>query len=409
MDEKTPMAPQLPPKPTLKRRFGVGRVKLALIVVGIIGAAAAISLPLLRTDKQPAGASTDRGHSRGVRVTEVALAPFSQNRSYTGTVSPRYEAPIGFRVPGKVLKREVEVGQAVREGDILFALDPADYLAALSAAEANFRAAKAQAVQSAADEIRQAQLLAQGWTTQAAFDRYKAASQTAQNQAQAAENKLNLARNDLSYTELRAPHDGVITAIRAEVGQVLPVGQPVLSMVRPGDREALIMIPEGQIGDIRSWTANASFWNQAKTQEPAILREIAPQADPTSRTYAVRFSLPASAETAELGSTVTITLRRSEGNPIATIPSSAVLFRNGTSIVWRIMPSSDRIEAVPVVVERLGNETTDVTGLTAGDLIVTLGVHRLDEGEQVRVVEGPRTETAARAVPPLAKRQDSRP
>ncbi|MCW2241216.1 efflux RND transporter periplasmic adaptor subunit [Azospirillum canadense] len=334
---------------------------------------------------------------RGVRVIAVAEAGTTLERNFTGTVAARYETAIGFRVAGKILSRAVDVGQAVRAGDLLFGLDPADYRAAVSAAKATLAAAQAQAVQTAADERRQARLLTQGWATQAAYDRYKAAAEAATNQAQAAADRLTLARNDLSYAELRAPHDGIVTAVKAEAGQVVPAGQPVLTLVRPSDREALVTVPEGQVADIRSWSATASFWGRASGAEPAVLREIAPQADAASRTYAVRFSLPASAGTAELGSTVTVHLSRAMTGGATTIPASAIVFRDGNPIVWRIDPAGDRVQAAPVSIHRLGSDSADVSGLSAGDRVVTLGVHRLDEGVRVRVVEGPRAMAPASA------------
>lgn len=335
---------------------------------------------------------------RGVRVFIVAQANTALERSFTGTVAARYETAIGFRVGGKILRRAVEVGQTVRAGDALFVLDPADYRSAVSAAEATLLGAQAQAMQAAADERRQAQLLAQGWTTQAVYDRARAAAQMTQSQARAAADRLDLARNDLSYAELKAPHDGIVTGIRAEAGQVVPVGQPVLTLIRPGDREAVITVPEGQVANLRDWTATAKFWGRPPGSEPATLREVAPQADSASRTYLVRFSLPLSAETAELGSTVTIDLRREISGGAATIPSSALIFREGKASVWRVTSLGDRVESVVVLVERLGAETTDVKGLQSGDRIVSLGVHRLDSGALVRIVEGgtaPRSPSSA--------------
>ncbi len=345
---------------------------------------------------------------RGVRVMAVAEAATRQERSFTGVVAARYETAIGFRVGGKIAARAVEVGQAVRAGDLLFSLDPADYGAAVAAAEATLAAAQAQAVQAAADEKRQAVLLTQGWTTQAAYDRFKAAAEAAVNQARAAADRLVLARNDLSYAELRAPHDGIVTALRAEAGQVVPVGQPVLTLVRPGDREAVVTVPEGQLADIRSWSATASFWGRPGEAETAVLREIAPQADPASRTYAVRFGLPESADTAELGSTVTVRLSRDVKGAATNVPATAVLFRDGAPIVWRVDASGDRVEAVPVRVTRLGGETADVSGLKAGDRIVTLGVHRLDAGLRVRVVEGPANAAPAATASTEARSQGGR-
>lgn len=381
----------------------------AAVVAGTILAIPATRAAILGPAAALAGTVKDRIASdppmegpdpvRGVRVFAVGEARTHLERSFTGTVVARYETAIGFRVAGKILSRTVEVGQSVRTGDLLFALDPADSRAAVSAAEATLAAARAQAVQTAADERRQARLLADGWTTQAAYDRIKAAADAAANQARAAADQLVLARNALSYAELRAPHDGIVTAVRAEAGQVVPAGQPVLSLVRPGDREALVMVPEGQIADIRGWSATARFWSRPNAAEPATLREIAPQADPASRTYAVRYSLPASADSADLGSTVTVRLSRAVAGSAAEtpteVPTTAVIFRDGTPIVWRLDASGERVQPVPVSVVRLGAVTADVRGLAVGDRIVTLGVHRLDEGVRVRVVEGPRPQAAA--------------
>ncbi|MCQ4161373.1 efflux RND transporter periplasmic adaptor subunit [Roseomonas sp. GC11] len=330
---------------------------------------------------------------RGVRVVAVAEAPARLEKSFTGTVAARYETALGFRVGGKILRRAVELGQSVQAGELLFLLDPADYRAALAAAGATLAAAQAQAVQTAAEERRQAQLLAQGWASQAAYERARAAAQVAANQARAAAEQLELARNDLSYTELRAPHEGIVTALRAEAGQVVALGQAVLTLVRPGEREAVVSVPEGQVADLAAWSATARFWGRDAAPEAARLREIAPQADPASRTYAVRFSLPASAGSAELGSTVTIHLTREGAGTVARLPATAVLFRQGQPVVWRLEPGGEqgegRVRAVPVSLLRLGAETAEVGGLATGERIVTLGVHRLDEGARVRVVEGP--------------------
>jgi membrane fusion protein, multidrug efflux system len=323
---------------------------------------------------------------RNVRAITVRLSTPSELRSFTGFVAARYETPLAFRVSGKIVERIAEVGQAVSAGDALMRLDPADYRAALAAAEANLAAAKAQARQAMADERRQSQLLQQGWTTQAAYDRVLAVASSSADQVKAAAEQTTLARNSLSYTELKATHDGVVTELRAEAGQVVPQGQPVVVVVRPGDRDAVVNIPEGHIDDIRGWAATASFWPNGARSEPAILREIAPQADSASRTYRVRFALSESASSAGLGSTVTIALARLAGVRSARLPASAVLFRDGQPMVWRAT-AAGRLEAASVELVRMSADEAVVRGLANGDRIVTLGVHRLDPGATVRIIE----------------------
>jgi membrane fusion protein, multidrug efflux system len=334
---------------------------------------------------EPAMAKQDT--VRGVRVMTVRLTQQHAEKRFTGVVAARYETQVGFRVGGKIAVRQVEVGQNVRRGDVLMVLDDADYAAALRAAEANLAAANAQKMQALAEEARQAQLLRQGWTTRAVFDRVVAAARSAEEQVKAGREQVELARNTLGYARLTATDDGIVTAVRAEAGQVVPQGQPVLTLVRPGEREAVIAVPEGQIGDLSSWTAQASFWSRGDVTEPAALREISPQADAASRTHAARFSLPRGAASTELGATVTLILQRKTGEPAATLPTSAVFFKNSRPMVWRLMPSRDRLEAVPLSIIALGAQRSIVAGLMEGDRIVTLGVHRLDEGHLVRAVE----------------------
>jgi membrane fusion protein, multidrug efflux system len=324
---------------------------------------------------------------RGVRVMTVRLTEQSAEKRFTGVVAARYETQVGFRVSGKIATRQVELGQSVLRGQVLMRLDPADYEAALRAAEANLAAALAQESQAIAEEKRQKRLLAQGWTTRAVYDRILAAARNAEEQVKAAQEQAELARNTLSYAQLTAPENGIITAIGAEAGQVVPQGQPVLTFVRPGDREAVIAVPEGQISDLGEWSAKASLWSQGDRTEPAILREVSPQADTASRTHTARFSLPEGAKAAELGATVTLTLRQKMGEPAITVPASAVFFKKGQPSVWRIGPSTERLEAIPVSILQLGAERTVLSGLNDGDRIVTLGVHRLDEGLTVRVIE----------------------
>lgn len=379
----------VPRTPATTRRRPRTAVMLTLIATFTAGTF--LGLPAARSallgSAAPATA-TAADPVRAVQVITVGRARTVIERSVTGSVVARYETPIGFRVGGKILSRAVEVGQFVRAGDPLFTLDPSDYRAAVAAAEATLLATRAQALQTAADERRHAQLVTQGWTARSAYDRYKALADAAANQASAAAERVTLARNDLSYAALMAPHDGIVTALKAETGQVVAIGQPVLTLVRPGDREALVTIPESHIADIRTWTARASFWGHAGEPEPAALREIAPQADPVTRTYAVRFSLSASADNAALGSTITIHLSRPLEVASVRIPASAVWFRNGNPLVWRLDATGEHVQPAPVSIERLGTETADVGGLADGNRIVTLGVHRLDEGTRVRPIEG---------------------
>jgi RND family efflux transporter MFP subunit len=235
--------------------------------------------------------------------------------------------------------------------------------------------------------VRQASLLAQGWASQATYDRVRAASDAAREAVAAAADQVEIARNALDYARLTAPADGVVTALAAEAGQVVAQGQPVLTLVRPGPREALVGVPEGQVADLSEWAATASLWSEPSARHDATLREVAPQADPLGRTHAARFALAGAAADADLGGTVTIHLAREQDAPSARLPSSALFFRDDAPLVWALAPSGDRVSATLVEVIRLGADEVVVKGLADGARVVTLGVHRLDEALPVRVVE----------------------
>ena len=364
--------------------LGGGAVLIAVVPDARAMATAALS-PL--TADAPTASNAAASPARGVRVQTVTLSAPIEEKSYTGVVTARYQTALGFRVGGRIDARLVEVGQVVREGDVLMTLDPADLDAGLRAAEANLAAARAQAVQATAEEARQAQLLESGWIAQARYDIAKAAAEGAAEAVRAAEEAARLARNAQGYATLRAPSDGLVTVIAAEAGQVVPEGQPVLTLVRPGAREALVAIPEGGIAELDTWQAQASIWSGGLAGATATLREVSPQADAASRTHDARFTLEGTAATAELGATVTVRLTRSLGEPVVTLPSSAVLFRDGAPVVWRVTPTGDRVVAIPVEIVRMGPERADLRGLSTGDQIVILGVHRLDEYLPIRIVE----------------------
>ncbi|MBX9760399.1 MAG: efflux RND transporter periplasmic adaptor subunit [Beijerinckiaceae bacterium] len=346
---------------------------------------------------RPAAKGDEKTLVRGVRVVTVALSDTVEQRRLTGVVAPRWETQLGFRVGGKISERHVETAQQVRAGDVLFRLDDEDYLAAVRVAEADLTALRAQARQAAAEEIRQQNLLAKGFTARAAFDRAAANASASAEQAKASEQKLLLARNQFAYVALRAPHDGVVTAIRAEAGQVVPQGQPVLTLARSDEREALVAIPEGKVQDIMSWSATTALGSVDGDQAALTLREVAAQADPASRTFAARYTLPLSATTLPaLGSTITINLTRRAAHVGAVLPSSAIMVEKSEASVWIIGASGDRAERRAVRIVDLGAEVTRVTGLEDGMHVVTLGVHRLDSGMRIRVIGNAREAAANR-------------
>ncbi|MBR0659361.1 efflux RND transporter periplasmic adaptor subunit [Neoroseomonas oryzicola] len=320
-----------------------------------------------------------------VQVAEIRFVPAEQPRAFAGVVKARREADIAFRAGGRVQARLVDVGTIVAAGQELARLDPADIALSVRAAEADLAAAEAEFRRAAADAARSRTLLAAGHVAAAYDDQRQATARTAEERVASARAGLDLARNRLGYTVLRAPTDGVVTALVAEVGQVVAEGQPVMRMADPAERELLVQVPEGALPGLAGAEAQAVLWARPGEPVAARLREVSPQADAMLRTYAVRFSLPAAPDWAALGMTGTIRLR-AESEPVALLPASALHDRGQGPMVWKVQ--GERVVAVPVEVARLGETQVALRGaLAEGDRIVALGPQLLDPGTTVRVVQ----------------------
>lgn len=322
---------------------------------------------------------------RPVQVAEIRFAPAEQPRAFAGVVKARREADIAFRASGRIAARLVDVGVTVTAGQELARLDPADIALAVRAAEADLAAAEAEARRALADAGRSRTLMAAGHVAAAFDDQRQATARSAEERAAAARAALNLARNRLDHTILRAPGDGVVTSVIAEAGQVVTEGQAVMRLADPAEREVMVQVPEGALPGLAAATAEAVLWARPGQPIAARLREVAPQADPVLRTYAARFALPQAPDWAALGMTGTIRLR-AESEPVALLPASALHDRGQGPMVWKV--EGARVTAVPVEVARLGETQVALRGaLAEGDRVVALGPQLLDAGARVRVVQ----------------------
>jgi RND family efflux transporter MFP subunit len=346
-------------------------------------------LPLVAACRPEATAEAQSAEPpRPVQVAAIRLTPLDSVSTHVGTVRARHEVDVGFRASGRITARLVEVGQAVRAGEELARIDPADLALSLRAAEADLAAAEAMARQAVADAARSRNLVGAGHVSAAFDDQRQAAARSAQERVTAARAQLELARNRLDYTLLRAPTSGVVTTLLAEAGQVVTEGQPVLRLADPSERELVVRLPESALAGLAGMRAEASFWAQPDAALPATLREIAPQADGALRTYAARFSLPQAPEWLALGMTGTIRLSGNRAAlAAAQVPLSALHDRGAGPMVWRVT-TSGRVEAVPVEVLRLSETTAALRGpLREGDSIVAMGPQLLTPNEPVRVVQ----------------------
>src|SRR3954466_9457746 len=324
--------------------------------------------------------------SRPVLVATVHYEAETPERSFVGTIKPRIETDMCFRVPGKVAKRLVEVGQTVDVGQPLGALDEVDLKLQAEQAEAEFRAATGVLAQAAASEQRARDLRAKGWTTDAQMDQSRAAADEARARLNRAERSVELTRNSLSYATLVADTRGVVTATLVDPGQVVSSGQTAIRVARFAEKEAVVAIPETLVGRAKEGTATVTLWSEPNRKYAAKLREIAPAADPATRTYLAKFSLPDAGDKVSLGMTATLTLADHATERVARVPLSALFSQGGDPSLYIVDASGD-VALKPVVVKAYeSNDVVVTSGVDEGAKVVVLGVQKLDPAQKVRVV-----------------------
>jgi len=326
---------------------------------------------------------------RPVRIVTVTEQRASVALTLPAEVRPRVEKRYGFRIAGKVAARAVEVGDSVQAGQVLARLDPKDREPARAAASSQLEAAQTEARLAGIELERVRELHAQRYVSRAQLDRQQATADAANARVRAARAGQTQAENELAFQTLRAEVAGVVTAVEAEVGQVVDAGQPVVRVARAGEFELLAHVPERELALARTASAwSVSIPALGSERHQAVLRELAPAADPASRTYAMRLTLgdPATAAGLALGMSAVVQAVR-EAQPAFEVPLSALYSRDGNPHVWRV-GDGDRVELVAV---RTGGLLDDavriVDGLKSGDRVVTAGASLLVAGQRVRPLE----------------------
>jgi RND family efflux transporter MFP subunit len=343
-------------------------------------------LPLLAACDDQAVSAIAKPERR-VQVQRVAFENENATRDFVGLVRARYETDLGFRVAGKIVSRVANVGDRVRAGDVVARLDPQDLKLQVESAEAEFAAATSSLHQAASDLERYTTLKTRGWASIADFDRKKATKDEAEGRLERAKRSLDLAHNQLDYSDLKADADGVITATLAEPGQVVAIGQPVVRLAHRGEKEAVVALPETWLSEARSSKATVQLWSEPGRKFAARLRELSPQADAKTRTYAARFTIENSDDSVALGMTATVTLSHSADVSVAKLPLAAILNR-GTGPSVYVVNNSGALELRPVKISSFTEDTALVTsGVSNRDRIVKLGVQKLDAGERVRAID----------------------
>lgn len=333
-----------------------------------------LSLPLVFVlaacgEKSPP-ATVEPAGPRLVKAIEVAAVDPAGDRRYSGEVRARHETTLGFRVGGKIVERLVDAGARVKPGQALARLDPADAALAASQAEAN-------AALAAADLKRARELREKNFVSQAALE----ARETA---AKAADAQAKLARNQMAYTTLTADAAGIVSVVLAEPGQVVSTGQGVFRVARDGEREVAISLPEAALAGIRPGSpAEVALWADGQTFAGRV-REIAPAADPATRTFTARVAIVGAPPDLPLGLTATVRFPH-EGERRIVVPRSALFQEGERPAVW-VIGKDNAVELRAVEIERHGDAGAILkSGLVVGEHVVAAGAFKLTAGEKVRV------------------------
>lgn len=324
---------------------------------------------------------------RSVKVMTVGVGTFGATHEFAAEVRPRIESRLGFRVAGKIVKRQAEVGQRVKPGDVLAQLDARDYQLAADAARAQAAAALTNRDLAAADFKRYKTLRDQNFISGAELERREAALKAAQAQLDQAQAQLAAQGNQAAYTNLVADAAGVITAIEAEPGQVMQAGQSVVRVAQDGPRDVVFAVPEDKVAAIKPGSPVAvRAWSNDKQLEGRV-REVAAAADPVTRTYPIKVSLDA-ADAPPLGATVYVLPKALSmaGTPVIKLPTSALRQEGQGTAVWVLDGQTMTVKSQPVQIATAdGNEAVIATGLTPGMQVVTAGVHVLSPGQKVAI------------------------
>lgn len=323
---------------------------------------------------------------RPVKVVEIAAIDTSRTLSYSGTVRARTEMNLGFRVNGKITERLVDIGQRVKSGDLLARIDPSDYQLALTSAQASLDATERQVETSELARVRAEQLFAKNVSPKSQLEQATLSYNQAVATRDSARSALDQAKNQVSYTDLKSDQNGIVTAVSADIGQVVGSGTPVVSVAVDGEKEVLVAIPETDIAQFKPGkVVTVGFWSDAALMLQGKVREVAGSAEPQSRTFAVRISLPNDPNVL-LGMTAGILAAAADTQKRVSIPLSALAKKDDQPIVWTVDRAAETVHSRPVKVADFTADGVRIAeGLNPGDIVVAAGTQFMTEGLKVKL------------------------
>ncbi|WP_211462559.1 efflux RND transporter periplasmic adaptor subunit [Collimonas silvisoli] len=342
---------------------------------------------------------------RPVRVVVLNPANADVTSEFPGAVQARYESQLGFRVGGKIIARQVDVGTVVKRGQVLMRLDPKDLQLAQAQAVAAVTSAASNRDTAKADLKRYQELRDKNFVSQAVLDAKDTAFKAAQATYDQAEAAFKGQSNQTAYATLESDVDGVVIAINAEAGQVVAAGTPVISVARQGAKEVVVGAPENQVDALRrSGDVQVRLWADPKQVIHGTVREVSPIADPVTRTYAIKIAIPDDTPNVKLGMTAYASFTSKTSDDALKVPLTALLRVQEHSAVWVVDGGVVRQVAVQITGQH-GNEVWIQGALRGGQQVVTAGVNQLKPGQKVTILNAPEGSLPANksaASPPLA-------
>ena len=339
---------------------------------------------------------------RAVRTVTVSNDSAGGVSEYAAEVRARTESRLSFRVGGKLVKRNVDLGSTVKAGQVLAQLDPQDLRLGQDAARAALVAAQANHDQTAADFRRYKDLRDQGFISSAELERRETALTSSKAQLDQAKAQASVQGNQAAYAALVADASGVVTGVDAEPGMVVGAGAPVLRLAHDGPRDVVFSVPEDKVSLIKALASQPGrfkvrLWGANAQPLPATIREIGAAADPVTRTFLVKADLDAEASrNVGLGQTATMLVEMPRTVGINKLPLSALKEEQGRTIVWIVDKQTMTVKAQPVQVAGAdGNQAVVAGGLQPGQLVVTAGVHVLNPGQKVKLYVDPGAASSA--------------
>ena len=381
--ESTVVAPKFP------RR--IAPLFIALLMAAIL---AACSKPVEKTEDV-----------RPVRAIVLSSSDVDVNAEFSGEVRARVESRLGFRVAGKIVSRKVDVGALVKKGQVLMQLDPQDLQLSQAQSMAALRSAETSRDLAKADLKRYQELRAKNFVSQAVLDERESTFKSAQANVDAAQAAYRGQSNQAGYAALVSDVDGVVTLVSAEAGQVVQPGTEVVRVAKAGEKEIVIGLPEDKVDTLRKITdVHVRLWADPAKSVAGKIREISPVADPATRTYTAKVTIPDSLAEAKLGMTAVVRFASKTATPQIKVPLTALFNEKSRSSVWVV--EGGVVKLVPVTIAGVaGNDLILGSGVRPGQTIVTAGVNLLKPGQKVKILgsEVPAKPVAPEAAPAVVE------